>query len=130
MMGSVGYLIEVPVDGGGRLLVQATDDELPGSLELAALRPGHVVARAGESLEQALDEVKPALRAVAGRLRAMAPDELTVEFGIVLGAETGVVVAKGSADVHFTVSLTWRRPEEAAAVPGDDPGVAREAELA
>jgi hypothetical protein len=42
----VAYLIDVPVDGGGRLLVQASDDDLPGNLELAALRPGEVVARA------------------------------------------------------------------------------------
>jgi Trypsin-co-occurring domain 1 len=108
----VTYLIDVPVDGGGRLLVQASDDDLPGNLELAALRPGEVVARASESLEQALDQVKPAIQAVLGRLRAMSPDEVAVEFGILLSAETGVVIAKGRGEVHFAVTLTWRKPEE------------------
>jgi hypothetical protein len=107
----VAYLINVPVDGGGRLLVQASDDDLPGNLELAALRPGEIVARASESLEQALDQVKPAIQAVLGRLRAMSPDEVAVEFGILLGAETGAVIAKGHGEVHFTVTLTWRNPE-------------------
>ena len=105
----MAYVVEIPVDGGGRLLVQASDDELPGGLELAALQPGQIVARAQESLESALDQIKPAIRAVVGRLRAMSPDEMTVEFGILLGAETGVIVAKGTAEVHFDVTLTWRR---------------------
>lgn len=107
----MAYLIEVPVEGGGHLVVQASDEDLPGDLVLAA-RPGEIAARAGQSLEQALDQLKPAVRAIRGRLAAMAPDQVTVEFGIVLGAETGVIVAKGTAEVHFTVSLSWSRPQE------------------
>jgi surfactin synthase thioesterase subunit len=108
------YLIEVPVEGGGRLLVQASDAELPGDLQLASVRPGEVVARARQSLEQALDQIKPAMRAVFDRLVAMSPDEMSVEFGLTLGAETGVVVAKGTSEMHFAVTLTWQRPGSAA----------------
>lgn len=107
----MAYLIEVPVEGGGHLVVQASDEDLPAELVLAA-RPGEIAARAGQTLEQALDQLRPAVRAIRNRLAAMAPDEVTVEFGIVLGAETGVVVAKGSTEVHFTVSLSWQRPRE------------------
>lgn len=114
------YLIEVPLDDGGQMLVQASDDDLPGNLELAALRPGEIVARAGESLEQALDKLKPAIYALVGRLRAMSPSEVAIEFGIILGAETGVVIAKGHSDVHFTVTLTWRQPERPPAGTADD----------
>jgi hypothetical protein len=110
----VTYLIDVPVNAGGRLLVEASGDDLPGQLELAALRPGEIAARARESLEQALDQVKPAIEVVLGQLRSMSPDEVAVEFGIVLGAEAGVVIAKGRADVHFSVSLTWRKPARSA----------------
>ena len=112
------YLIEVPVEGGGRLLVQASAAELPGGLELAALRPGEIVARVEKSLEHALDELKPAVVAVRDRLAALAPDEVAVEFGIVLGAETGVIVAKGTSEVHFTVTLTWKQPQGAEAASG------------
>jgi hypothetical protein len=104
------YLIEVPVDGGGRLVVQVSDAELPGDLQLAAARPGEVVARAGQSLEQALDQINPAVRAMLDRLVAMSPDEVSVEFGLTLGAEIGVVVAKGTSEVHFAVTLGWKRP--------------------
>ena len=103
------YLIEVPVEGGGRLVVQVTDAELPGELQLAA-RPGEVIAKARQSLEQALDQIKPAIRAVLDRLVAMSPDEVSVEFGLTLGAETGIVVAKGSSEMHFAVTLGWKRP--------------------
>jgi len=61
------YLIEVPVEGGGRLVVQVSDAELD-------------------------------------RLVAMSPDEVSVEFGLTLGAETGVVVAKGTSEMHFAVT--------------------------
>jgi hypothetical protein len=105
----MAYVIEFPVEAGGQLLVQANEDDLPGTLELATLRPGDVVARARESVEAAFDQIKPAVDAVAGRLRATAADEVEVEFGIVLGAETGAVVAKGTAEVHFTVMLRWKR---------------------
>ena len=107
----MAYVIEVPVDAGGRLLVQASEDDLPGGLELAALRPGEVVARASESVEAAVDQIKPAVDAMASKLKAMAADEVAVEFGVVLGAETGAVIAKGTAEVHFTVTLTWQRAE-------------------
>jgi hypothetical protein len=75
------YLIEVPVEGGGRLLVQVSDAELPGDLKLDSARPGEVAARARQSLEQALDQIKPAIRAVLDRLVAMSLDEVSVEFG-------------------------------------------------
>ena len=110
----MAYLIEVPVDGGGRLLVAAHDDDLPRNLELAARGPGEIIARAGNSLEQALGQIKPAMHAVTDWLKAMSPDEATVEFGITLGAETGVVVAKGTGEVHFTVTLTWKHADQGA----------------
>lgn len=102
------YILEVPDEQGGRLLVQAGEGDLPGALELAALRPGEVVARARESIETAIDQIKPGIIAVTRRLRAMSADEMTIEFGIVLGAETGAVVAKGSAEAHFSVTLSWK----------------------
>lgn len=118
------YILEVPVEHGGRLLVQAGEADLVGGLELAALRPGEVAARARESVETAIDQLNPAISAVASRLKAMSADEVAVEFGISLGAETGAVIAKGTAEVHFIVTLTWKKatePDELAQspLPGD-----------
>jgi hypothetical protein len=104
------YLIDVPVDSGGRLLVEVADDGL-GSLELASLRPGEVVARARVSLEHSLEDLLPSLAAVTERLRRLAPDECTVEFGLACGVESGLFVAKGTGNVHLTVALVWRKGE-------------------
>jgi Trypsin-co-occurring domain 1 len=112
------YLMEVPVADGGRLLVQVDADDLPaGLVPAASLRPGQVVVYAKETVESAFDQIRPAITAVAARLRAMAADEATVEFGLLLGAEGGAVVAKGRAEVHFTVTLTWNQAATASAGP-------------
>jgi hypothetical protein len=101
----MSYLIEVPVDGG-RLFVQADESQLPGNLELAA-RSGEVVAAVSQSLERSLDQLQPAITAMTRRLRALSPDTFTVEFGLVLGAECGLVVAKGSSEAHLTLTMSW-----------------------
>jgi NTP-dependent ternary system trypsin peptidase co-occuring protein len=119
------YVMEVPVDSGGRLLVQVTEDDLPDGLVPAArVRPGQVVAYAKESVEAAIDQIRPAIDAVTSRLDAMAADEVTVEFGLMLGLEGGAVVAKGKAEVHFTVSLLWKHQKSAETSPqrSSEPG--------
>ena len=106
----MAYVMEVPVTDGGRLLVQVDDSDLPDGLVPAARRrPDQVVAVAKESVEEAIDQIKPGIEAVAARLKAMAADEVTVEFGLVLSAEGGAIIVKGSAEVHFTVTLAWKQ---------------------
>ena len=102
-------IVEYPLEGGGVLLVQSASlDVGRGDLGLASPVEERV-KKAKETLESALDQVAPALESVASRLRNLSPDNLTVEFGLTLTAETGVVVAKGSAEVHFTVTLAWSK---------------------
>jgi hypothetical protein len=110
-MWRMAYLIEIPVDGGGRLVVQVAEEDLPGNLVPASRR--EIVARAEQSLEKALEQLKPGVRAVLDQMASLGPDQVEVEFGVILGAETGIVVAKGTSEVHFTVSLTWKRPDAA-----------------
>lgn len=100
-------IVEYPLEGGGVLLVQpASVDAGRGELGLAS--PVEEKAKkATETLEAALGQVTPALKSVASKLRDLSPDDLSVEFGLTLTAETGIIVAKGSAEVHFTVTLAW-----------------------
>ena len=115
----MAYLVEVPVEGGGRLVVEAGPSLLPSGLELASSRPGEIVARARESLEESLDQIQPALAALADRLRAMAPEEFTVEFGLAFGAEVGLFLASGKGEVHLNVTLSWKDGGNARPRPGD-----------
>ncbi len=105
-------LLEVPLQGGDSVLVEVATEELPQDegLVLASTLPG-VAGRAVLTLEEALDRLEPTLTALAERLRRVTPHELTVEFGIKLGGETGVILAKGTAEVNFKVSMAWRRDE-------------------
>jgi hypothetical protein len=109
--GSMGYVVEIPVEGGGVLRVQGSEDEPPDGLQPAGRfrRGTPPVVRASETVQDVLAGIKPAITATTDMLRAMTPDEMTVEFGLLLGAEGGAIVAKGKAEVHFTVTLTWNR---------------------
>jgi hypothetical protein len=95
-------MVEYPLDDRGVLLVQAAAvDSAAEGLGLASSLDDRAI-KATETLGSALAHVTPALQSVAGKLRELSPDEVTVEFGLTLTAETGVVVAKGGAEVHFT----------------------------
>lgn len=88
-------LMEVRIGDGGRQLLVVTSDEDPRSLELAARGASKVPIQARESLEQALEEIGPVVEVFRRRLAAVCPDEVALEFGLLLGAETGLIVAKG-----------------------------------
>lgn len=115
-------MVEYPLEDGGVLLVQAAAvDAAPDGLGLAS--PTEEKAKkAAETLESALSSVMPALKSVTEKLRDLSPSELGVEFGLTLTAETGIVVAKGSAEVHFTVKVTWSK--DASVKDGAAPGSA------
>ncbi|MGH3624461.1 MAG: CU044_2847 family protein, partial [Sciscionella sp.] len=91
------------------VVVEVDRREVPGELVLATAKPHEVAARAAETLEQTLDRVKPALRSLSQWAKSAGPDECCVEFGLKLGGEAGVIVAKGTAEVNFVVRLTWKR---------------------
>jgi hypothetical protein len=112
----VVHILQVPLADGGSLLVEA-DESTVGELSLAAPDGGHIIAVASQTLERSLDEITPALHTVTRRLRAMAPQEFSVEFGLTLAAEAGVIVAKGSVEAHFTVTLSWKAEEHAVRSP-------------
>jgi Trypsin-co-occurring domain 1 len=78
-------------------------------LVLASPQPGQAAARATRSLSEALEQLEPMLRTVKDRLVACTPDHFTVEFGVKLGGETGIILAKGTAEVNLKVTMTWDR---------------------
>jgi hypothetical protein len=105
----MAYLVEFPVAEGETIVVEMDDDQLAGFAP-AAVNPGEVALVAAGSLEAAIDRLLPALRSIGARLRTLTPDELTVELGVKLTAEAGVVVAKAAGEANFTVTLKWLAP--------------------
>lgn len=101
------FMMEVPLADGHSVVVEVDRPEVPDELVLAAVKPYEVAARASETLEQTLDKVKPVLRSLSEWARSAGPAECCVEFGLKLGGEMGLIVAKGTAEVNFVVKLTW-----------------------
>jgi hypothetical protein len=106
-------LVEFPLEQGGSVLVEV--DETPAGPAVRGLgkdRPT-VVERADKTFEEATAAVVPAASSMIARLRAAAdpPDEVGIEFGVQLSAQTGAFIASASAGANFRVSVTWRRAE-------------------
>lgn len=106
-------ILKVPVaDGGDEYIEVEAERRDLGNIELVAAGDGGA-PWAGVTLTNSLERVLPAVRAVVAGLRAAAstPDEISVELGLTVGGETGLIFTKGTAEATFKVSLTWHRPD-------------------
>jgi NTP-dependent ternary system trypsin peptidase co-occuring protein len=103
----MAYLVEFPVAGDKRVIVEMDDEQLAGFAP-AAVSPDEIAVRATESFEVAVDRLLPAVQAIGNRMKQLAPEELTVALGVKLTAEAGVIVAKAAGEANFTVTLKWR----------------------
>jgi hypothetical protein len=101
----MSQLIRVPLEGGGFIVVE-TSEELVGPVPAA--RPGEVAVDAIETMEAGLDTLQPALIGLRDKLRAVGPQEMTVELGIKLSTKAGIVIAQAAAEANFKVTLHWR----------------------
>jgi hypothetical protein len=108
-------LVRIPLENGEFLIAEVDRVDIPEeSVVLASPEPGRSVAQASRSLESSLLSLRPALAGLAETLNALTPETVSIEFGVKLGGETGVILAKGTAEVHFTVNVQWTpRPSPA-----------------
>ena len=104
----MALLMSLPVEAGSgdTLVVEVDRSEVSEDLVLAS-EPGKVAARAQVTLEEALAKLKPSLHKVVDLLKELSPDQTMVEFGLKLGGETGAIIAKGTAEVNFKVTMSW-----------------------
>ncbi|WP_236242511.1 CU044_2847 family protein [Streptomyces sp. CC228A] len=105
----MAQLITMAVDEDGeRTAVFEVDDGLVGPLPERVPEEGPA-ARVQASLQEALERLRPALSEVTRSVRQLGPDRTEIEFGLKMGGETGVIVARGTAEVNFAVRLVWSR---------------------
>ena len=106
----MAYLLGLSVEADSKdvLVFEVDRNEVSDDLVLASPGPGEVAARAKVTLEEALAKLKPSLQKVVHMLRELSPDETVVEFGLKIGGEAGVIIAKGTAEVNFTVRMSWK----------------------
>jgi hypothetical protein len=108
-------LVEFPSESGEPILVEVEEVGLAGGTR-RGLSPSAVVERAQTSFEDALEKARPMASGLVGKLRAIGDaagnpsDEVQLEFGIVLNAEAGAILASASAGANYKVTMTWKRP--------------------
>jgi len=103
------YLMQVAVsaDADDVVLFEVDPEEVPGEFVLASDEPGKAMAKAPQSLDKSLQQLRPVLKRIVATLHELAPEHTEVEFGIKIGGETGFIIAKGTAEVNFTVRMSW-----------------------
>lgn len=97
------------VGDNSSVLVEVEEDTY-GVESVSRLSDG--VLQVGQRLEVALGSVRDAAQATLNTLKTLSPDTLEVEFGIKLAGEAGAMIAKTSAEGHFTVRLSWSPDDE------------------
>jgi len=108
--GKVSRLVELDLNEGGSILVEV-DEPSRGPVTRGA-RPEEVVTRAGQSLEQVLGRLGPAVKGIVAELRRTAdwPDDVEVEFAVKLSADSNVIIARAGGEANFRISLRWSKP--------------------
>ena len=104
-------LVEFPLDQGGSILIEV-DEPLAGPVMRGLGKDrSALVEKADETFEDATAAVTPAARSLIAQLRSIddPPDEVGIEFGVQLSAQTGAFIASVAAQANFKVSMTWRR---------------------
>lgn len=123
-------LVEFRTEDGALVVVEGVGTRSGARL----VSRGDGPAQAARTFEGALDGVRAAAAAALRVFRdgSLRPDAVEIEFGVRLSAEAGAVIAKGSAEGHLVVKLSWspgQQPEQTAqgphgrAVSGQDASV-------
>src|SRR5262245_28695589 len=104
----MGRLLELDVADGGSILVEVDE---PEERLTRGGRPGEVITKAGETLEEVLGQLGPVVQGIVSQIRANAewPDEVQIEFAVKLSADANVIVARSGAEANFRIALTWSR---------------------
>jgi len=103
----VSSLLEFKTESGESLLVEVADPS--GGAITRGGRTAEVVVEAGASLEQVLGRLGPAMKGILSQIREAAerPDEVEIEFGVKLSADSNVIIARAGGEANFRIALKW-----------------------
>ncbi len=102
------HFVEFKLDDGSPIVFEVNEPEVGGTTR-ASRRPGEIAEPAKETFEEALTKIRPATERVITTLRGLSqkPDEIEMEFGFNLSANSGVVIASTSTEANYKVTLRW-----------------------
>jgi hypothetical protein len=94
------------LQGGGVVYVDTTTPDQGGLVGASG-----AVIEAKHTFEEAVSGLKPVAEALLGQVRSLvqSPDEVSLEFGVTLKLEAGVLIAKTAGEGNFKVEVKWKR---------------------
>jgi hypothetical protein len=107
----VKRLVEFPLEQGGSVVVEIDGPPAGPVMRGLGKDAPSLAQRTDKTFEQATASVAPVADSLMKRLRSIEdpPDEIGINFGVQLSAQSGAFIASVAAEANFTVSLTWRR---------------------
>lgn len=103
-------LVRVPLESGDYIVAEVDTMDIPGGdVVLAGAEPGKAFIEVQAKLGAAVRSLRPTVAELIEPLKDSGPDSISVEFGLKIGGETGIILAKGTAEVNFKVSMEWKR---------------------
>ncbi len=101
-------LVEFDVGEGQTIFIEVEEVESE-EITPVSKAPGELVAKARQTLSEALDDIAPMVRTLKSRLNALTDpaDEVEVKFSVKLSAEIGAVVTKVSGEATYEITLKW-----------------------
>lgn len=102
-------IVEFPLESGGSILVEV---DKPAAVTDSRIGIRDEVAqKAQQTFESALNKIKPVADVIMANVRALnqPADEVEVKFGVKISAELGAIIASGSGEVNYEITLKWKR---------------------
>ena len=102
-------LIRFPLESGGQVVVEVEEEPQESGERVPVARFRLEPEQAMGTLEEALEKVFPAIKAVTEKLQGLdlKPDEVEINFGIKLSTSMGAVIAAAGAEANFDITLHW-----------------------
>ena len=105
-------LVKFPLESGGFVFIETevTQVEKGGMVKAGRGLP----EEAAQSFEATINSLSPIASSIVSKLINISnpPDEATVEFGLTLKADTGVIITKVGAEANFKINLKWVRDKK------------------
>ena len=77
-------------------------------------RTDQIAVKATQSFEDALNGIKPVANAIINKVKSLnePADQVEVKFGIKMTVGLGAIIASGSVDVNYEITLKWDNKEK------------------
>ena len=98
-------IVEFTLESGDSVLI-----EVDQSNDRIGVTDG-IAEKANKTFESALNTVKPIANAIMDKILELnqPASEVEVRFGIKMTAGLGAIVASGSADINYEITLKWKQ---------------------